>query len=308
MKSLTPLECLRFFECAARHESFAGAARELGVTSAAVAHRVKTFEEHVGYKLFDRSRRGVSLNSKGGSCLGDAQRILAQIENVIERHRNEPPRRRVSIVARESIVHRWLMPRLVDFNGSHPDIAVELETDRAPVDSTGGGFDIWITYSGAVGAPSVKTARHQALFEDSMFPVCSPALLQRLGRPQRMANLRAWPLLYHLGWSVDWTHWFANRGEAPPDLSRASSFSVYSMMVQAAIDGVGATIGHRTAIACELEQGTLVPVLEGNVETRASCCLIIASAAEQRPEVRTFRNWIVEAAADDRSPGFPGTG
>ena len=43
--ALPPLEALRFFDAAARHESFAGAARELDVTPAAVSHRIRTLEK-----------------------------------------------------------------------------------------------------------------------------------------------------------------------------------------------------------------------------------------------------------------------
>ena len=48
MPPLPPLKCLRFFEAAARRESFAGAAVELRVTRSAVAHRVKVLEAHIG--------------------------------------------------------------------------------------------------------------------------------------------------------------------------------------------------------------------------------------------------------------------
>ena len=41
---LPPLDCLRFFEAAARHRSFVRAAEELGVTPPAVAHRIRMLE------------------------------------------------------------------------------------------------------------------------------------------------------------------------------------------------------------------------------------------------------------------------
>ena len=40
---LPPLDCLRFFEAAARHRSFVRAAEELGVTPPAVAHRIRSW-------------------------------------------------------------------------------------------------------------------------------------------------------------------------------------------------------------------------------------------------------------------------
>ena len=48
MLLLPPLESLRFFEAAARHQSFARAGAELGVTPAAVGRRVGMLEKHLG--------------------------------------------------------------------------------------------------------------------------------------------------------------------------------------------------------------------------------------------------------------------
>ena len=87
MSSLPPLECLRFFEVAARRESFVRAARELDVTSAAVAYRVKMLEDHIGHPLFDRVHRGVVLNPRGKACLADVQRILSDIGKSMDRCR-----------------------------------------------------------------------------------------------------------------------------------------------------------------------------------------------------------------------------
>ncbi len=79
MPDLPPLECLRFFDAAARHENFVRAAEELGVTPAAVAHRVRMLEGHLQAPLFDRYPRGVGLNSRGRRYHIDVQRILEDI-------------------------------------------------------------------------------------------------------------------------------------------------------------------------------------------------------------------------------------
>ena len=69
MLSLPPLEGLRFFEAAARHESFKHAATELGVTPAAVGYRIRALEQHLDAELFDRHQRGVNLNRHGRAYL-----------------------------------------------------------------------------------------------------------------------------------------------------------------------------------------------------------------------------------------------
>ena len=84
--SLPPLDCLRFFEAAARHQSFAHASKELGVTAAAVAHRIRMLEGHLRTELFDRRQRSVRLNRRGRSYFEEVQRILLDIRDTTELH------------------------------------------------------------------------------------------------------------------------------------------------------------------------------------------------------------------------------
>ena len=127
--------------------------------------------------------------------------------------------------------------------------------------------------------------------------MCSPALLAARGRPRGPAALRDWPLLYDLGWDADWSYWFARQGQPTPDLSRASGFRLYSMLIQAAASGLGAAIGRPMLIAHELERRILVPLFERQQEAPERCCLITTAASRQRPELRAFRAWILHEAA-----------
>ena len=52
------------------------------------------------------------------------------------------------------------MPRLADFQLSHPGVVIELETNHRGVDAAQRDFDIWIAYVGETAAP-----RPQGLFE-----------------------------------------------------------------------------------------------------------------------------------------------
>ena len=57
-----PLEVFRFFDVAGRHQSFAKAARELGVTPGTVAYRVRKLEHYLGEQLFERQPHGIALS------------------------------------------------------------------------------------------------------------------------------------------------------------------------------------------------------------------------------------------------------
>ena len=70
------------------------------------------------------------------------------------------------------------------------------------------------------------------------------------------------------------------------------------MLVQAAVNGLGAAIGRPMLIAQELERRTLVPVFDSQAEAPERCCLITTAAARQRPEVQAFREWVLREAAE----------
>ena len=79
-------------------------------------------------------------------------------------------------------------------------------------------------------------------------------------------RIEDWRLLYDLGWDADWSYWFARQGLPTPDLSRASGFRLYSMLVQAAVHGIGAAVGRPMLIARELDDQTLVPLFARQAE------------------------------------------
>ena len=292
MPPLPPLECLRFFEVAARRESFVKAAEELHVSSSAVAHRIKVLEKHLDGALFDRSHRSVRLNGRGKAYLKDVQRILAEIQVVTERRRGDSGTQRLKLVSVEAVAKKWLMPKLADFQVSHPGVIIELETNHRGVDPARCDFDIWLAYVGETAAPRPQGLFEETLYEEDLLPVCSPTLIETRGRPGDPVDLHDWPLLYDLGWDTDWPYWFARQGKPSPDLSRASGFRLYSMVVDAAVEGMGAAMGHSRVIAREMERGALVPLFDRQVKAPARCCLITTADSRRNPGVRAFRKWI----------------
>ena len=261
-----PLETIRFFEVAGRHQSFAKAARELGVTSGAVAHRVRKLEQYLGVALFERQS--------------------------------------LKLVAVEAFAEMWLMPRLAAFRCAHPEIVIEFETslgDHHEVDPARRAFDVWIAFVASVP----RTVQSEVLFEETLVPVCSPALLASRGRPEHPADLHGWPLLYDLAWDDYWAHWFASREADAPDMSRASGYRLYSMMVQAAVEGMGVALGHSVLIAPCLERGTLVGLFEPPVAAPARYFLAVAPGSEDKLEARAFLDWLRAETRKSVAAGKP---
>src|SRR6478609_7721419 len=89
---LPPLNALKAFEAAARHESFTRAAGELCVTQGAVSHQVKALETELVLKLFNRERQRLTMTDAGRQYLivvRDAlDRIAIGTERLVQRQRS----------------------------------------------------------------------------------------------------------------------------------------------------------------------------------------------------------------------------
>ena len=292
------LDTLPFFEAAARLGSFVAAGSEFGITAAAIAYRVKCLERCLAVPLFTRHSHGVRLTAEGEAYLQDVRRLLTGLRQANARLRNGGREPRLKLVAVEVVAEKWLTPRLPGFKAAHPHLAVEVETDRGAFAPAQREFDAWIAFTDRLDAsPDCET-----LFEETLVPVCSPALLRRHARPAEPRDLHRWPLLYDLAWAPHWTYWFAHHGAPPADLSLASGFRSHSMTVRAAVEGMGVALGHTRMIADELEQGMLVPLFGSGVPAPASYVLCTAPGALERPGVKAFRDWVRGEAARQAHP------
>lgn len=122
-----PLQSLRTFQIAARHDRFSEAAKELGLTPSAVSHQILALEARLGSALFDRGSRGVCLTLEGkvlssatdeaGRCLDDACQHISAL--------NTPNQLRISCVPAYAAV--VLAGRIGDFEAGHPELDVRLE-------------------------------------------------------------------------------------------------------------------------------------------------------------------------------------
>ena len=296
-----PLEAIRMFEVAGRHESFAKAARELGVTPGAVAHRVRTLEQYLEMELFVRQSHGLVLSAQGQAYLSAVQHGLSSLAQATERFRTGTSTEALKLVAVEAFAEMWLAPRLAAFRNAHPEIVIEFETsldDHHAVDPGRREFDVWLAFVTGV-PPSVQS---EVLFEETLVPVCSPALLASRGQPERPADLHEWPLLYDLAWNDYWAHWFAAKEAGTPDMARASGYRLYSMMIQSAAEGMGVALGHSLLIQPHLERGTLVALFEPPVAAPARYFLAVAPGSGEKLEARAFLEWIRGEAGKRAAP------
>lgn len=280
---LPPLNAIRLFEAAGRHESIKRAAEELALTPGAVSHGVQTLEQWLGAPLFARRTRALELTAAGRALLAETTPILRDLAAATAAVPGRRPRGALAISASPSFGLRWLMPRLAGFTAANPDLAVTIDTDYRAVDLLATGTDLAIRRS-AGPRPGGRWIR---LLREQVMPVCAQAL--RAAHPNPLATA---PRLSATTVQEDWSQWPA------PDPGRAPDIRVDSMhmAIEAAVQGLGVALGHAPMVNDELASGRLI-ALQPPRPGAMSYWLVSGGDTFERPEVRRFRRWLLQELA-----------
>jgi len=305
MVDLPPLNSLRAFEAAARHLSFTKAAAELHVTPAAVSQQIRQLEAHYGLSLFRRTTRSLVLTEDAQRALPavrDAFESLGQVHHRLSAHRDS---NLLTVSASPSVGERWLLPRLERFRALHPDIDIRIDATDMLVDFNRDQVDIAIRYGRGV----YDGLEADALMEDIVFPVCSPALLQG-DPPLRTPHDLCHHTLLHPEWRQErdaapsWQMWLRAAGVKNVDPTRGMRFSMDAMLARAAADGMGVALALRSMVQQELDAGTLVRPFTGTdfEEIAASFRPYLVYPKENLAlsRVAAFRDWALAEAESAR--------
>ena len=285
LKKPLNLHALRAFEAAARHESFKNAAAELGVTPVAVTRHIKWLEIELGVILFERLHRGVRLNETGRELQEEMEPAFAAIRRGFERARRHSGEDTLNIGSETAFAKRWLVPRLGAFHDLHPDIHVDLRSqgDKDELDGI-----IFYGYRQRFGRD-----RH-LLFHETVFPVCSPALLEGplpLARPSDLARHH----LLHDGSDDWWQRWFEAAGVAGMTAGSRELFFSHDHLYQAAIEGRGVLMGDDVLYGEDLAQGRLVRLFPETIE--GNQFILAVRSSPPRKALEEFVAWILAACA-----------
>lgn len=308
LPALPTLDFFRGFDASARHLSFTHAAEELHLTQSALSRQIKTLEEEIGTKLFERGRRGLALTSAGETLHVTVRAVLREVTQTVAAIRARGEAHRLTVSTTVSFASLWLVPRLERFRKEQPSIEVFVSADNRMIDLDRGEVDVVVRFTTEELVPEQAVR----LFGERIVPVVSPRLLARskrgLKRPADLAHhvlLHLQDPLGRVPW-VDWSVWLTAAGV--PDLEPAGSlrFSQYDQLVQAAIAGQGVALGRRPLVDDFLADGTLVMPLPKRSSVSRAYFAAAASHARERPEVQAFVAWLVDEARRSSSTALGG--
>ncbi|SOD94867.1 transcriptional regulator GcvA [Caenispirillum bisanense] len=295
-RPLPPLNALRAFEAAARHLSFVKAADELAVTPAAVSQQVKGLEERLGQTLFRRVTRGLRLTAAGQTLLPGLSEGFDRIAEAVAEVTGGSDDDLFTVSVLPSFAAHWLVPRLVRFGEISPEVRIVLLATVQRADFQGDRVDAAIRYAPA----PPEGVENALLMRETVFPVCSPALAERLHLRTPEDLVRA-PILYDLlpDGRLDntWGDWLKAAGLPAFDWKTGTGHSDTTVAMQAAIAGQGVLLGRDLLVADLLARGLLVAPFELRVPSPFTYWLLWPRRTARRKAWRTFRRWLDEEVA-----------
>ncbi len=291
-RALPPLNALRAFEAAGRHQSFSRAAEELGVNHSAISRHVRGLEHRLGVQLFKDLPRGVELSVDGQAYLGRITTALDLISDATE-DLAEAPEGRVTVNSEPLFAQKFIVPRMAVFQAACPQIELRLEASHelADVDRYEADLAVRFAHSGSLDVPS------DLLSDGLIYPYAAPSLLA--GRELTPAQILSERRLRDRREDT-WAKWAQCAGVEPPPSEAGQWRLRANLAVEAALEGQGVYLGSQECVAAECAAGRLVQCSDIGVSAGAFY-LVYGERGVRRRAVRQVRQWLLEEARPFRA-------
>ncbi|MGO7540025.1 LysR substrate-binding domain-containing protein [Rhizobium ruizarguesonis] len=286
--TLPPLRLFTVFEAVIRTGSTQRAAGDLNVTQPAVSQALKTLEDFVGVRLFDRTTRPITLTPAGEILKAGVSDGLGRITDAVERARALylSADNSVTVACTVGTATYWLMPRLASFYADHPDIAVNVLTTAGSVEVLP-GVDLVIRY----GSGGWSDGHIVKLFDEKVTPVFSPVLKDRI---RFLDDLRHATLLHVVNADTTWLTWkdYFGRLGLPDNRTLGRNFTNYVQATQATLSGQGVMLGWESNTGDLVREGRLAALQGAEYYPREAFYLVIPAKSERRGACQLFSKWL----------------
>jgi len=257
------IERIRVFVEVARRESFAAAARALGLTRSQVTRYVSELEADVGVRLLTRTTRQVSLSAAGRLYLERTKPILADLSRAEElvRQQHDTLKGEIRLSAPLSFGVRFLPDAISQFRILYPDVKLKLDLTDRLVDVMSEDYDMALRIS---GPPQDKSSIWRKIRLAPRVLVAAPAYLARKGRPEDPTELADHDCLVYAhgeddgGWELRSS---ASGDIRNPELTTCFVCNNGDLIGELALRREGIALLPRFIVAPHLASGALVEIM-----------------------------------------------
>ena len=270
--------------------SLSRAAAALGAPRATIGRRLARLEERLGVRLLRRTTRALALTDAGDAFYRHARIVLEAVEQAEASVRKSDEVIRGTLrVATPPMLDPSFNALVCDFARTHPEVQIQIDASARHVDLLREGYDVALRVSSEFqpGLIARTVARTAAV------AVASPAYLAANGTPRRARDLRAHRCLvaFMLG-GLPQTHWPKAGGGR---ISVQGSFVTndITLLLDAAVRGLGIAVLPMLLIGVPLERGALVRVLPELIHGESRVAVVYQEKELMPPQVRAFIDVLV---------------
>ena len=180
-----------------------------------------------------------------------------------------------------------------------------IDSSQEVIDLHRSDVDVAIRY-GVRNKPQLIAQR---LFDDQIFPACSPSLISSSPAMNKLADLARFPLIHwdlsKMSWAsttskwFSWGNWLAQHDAELSNTHEGLHFSDYGLAVQAAIAGQGVVLASWPILNDVISAGLLVQPLKETVFTDIGYDIVTTETNKERWQVEAFISWVLDAASSN---------
>jgi LysR family transcriptional activator of dmlA len=300
---------LGFFSTLAACGSLSAAARELGLTPAAVSKRLAQMEQRAGVPLVNRTTRRMMLTPEGDVYLEHARRILDEIDALGELlgGAKQHPKGLLRVNATLGFGRSHIGPVISRFVVRYPQVSVQLQLSATPPPLTDDSFDVCVRF----GEPPDARVVARRLAPNRRLLCAAPAYLARRGVPATPHDLvrhdcigirqgdeayGVWRLTSERG---------AARATGPVRIRGNLTTNDGEIAVKWALDGHGILMRAEWDIREYLADGRLVPVLPDYDTPGADIYAVYAQRHQLSTRIRAFVDFLAAELGEARGAPVP---
>ena len=290
LPSTASLQC---FVTAVEMENVTKAAEHLCLTQSAVSRQIKQLEDSLGQALFDRVRQRLHLTPVGQRYYQQVAPLLQLLLQTTEEARQFRPGVQLVLGIEPALASHWLLPALAGFAEQHPDTSIHLMTDIHKLYQRQLACDLSIVF----GQGDWPGMRADYLMGDELVAITSPALFAKFGAIEAPDQLQRYPLLHHSSPESSTGYWWRQSGLTAQAIGRLAGqrLETFPLLLQAAVQGMGATVLPWYFVADRVQQGELCQLGDRLPCERGYYLLSDVDVSDLSP-VGVFRQWLVELA------------
>ncbi|TBX19131.1 LysR substrate-binding domain-containing protein [Nioella sediminis] len=277
------------FVAVAKTGSITAAADALGLTQAAVSRQLRELEDFLGQNLANRTPKGIVLTSAGQRLIADLPAALDMICDAVEAAIEEGKTPSVTVFCDHSLTTSWLNRRVMEFEGAHPGINVQVLSSNRPPETFAGQFDVAVLH----GRPETQGQESWLIAPDRVFPVCAPSMLQGMPAQPSLSDLLDFTLLEFAPTRRDWLHWpdfLKAHGIGTPPKPK-TTFDSYAIAIEAARLGQGILLGWEIVVAPHLANGALTSIGPWDMDAPGGLRVHFSPRGLSDP-ARSFAQWL----------------